>query len=335
MKRRTDEEISAPLYAYDADIRAQYGCFAGVDEAGRGPLCGPVCVAACILDPEAPVYGINDSKKLSEKKREALFDQIVEKALAYRIIFVGPDIIDRDNILNATMGGMRQAVEGLDIVPNLVLVDGNRIPAGLTMPAQPVVKGDATSASIGAASILAKVSRDRYMLELDKQYPQYQLAKHKGYGTKLHYELIAQYGIQPFYRRSFLKKQGYWPEGKMDRAGTGRRGEAAAARFYEKQGAALITHNYHTRMGEIDLILREPDGTLVFCEVKTRAKDSLDTPAAAVNAAKQRRIIASAASYLQSTHQSDEPVRFDVAEVVPLDSGRWMVHIIKGAFCAK
>ena len=183
MKRRTDEEISAPLYAYDADIRAQYGCFAGVDEAGRGPLCGPVCVAACILDPEAPVYGINDSKKLSD-------------------------------ILNATMGGMRQAVEGLDIVPNLVLVDGNRIPAGLTMPAQPVVKGDATSASIGAASILAKVSRDRYMLELDKQYPQYQLAKHKGYGTKLHYELIAQYGIQPFYRRSFLKKQGYWPEGK-------------------------------------------------------------------------------------------------------------------------
>ena len=289
MKRRTDEEISAPLYAYDADIRAQYGCFAGVDEAGRGPLCGPVCVAACILDPETPVYGINDSKKLSEKKREALFNQIVEKALAYKIVFVGPDIIDRDNILNATMGGMRQAVEGLDIVPNLVLVDGNRIPAGLTMPAQPVVKGDATSASIGAASILAKVSSDRYMARGQV----------------------------------------------MDRAGTGRRGEAAAARFYEKQGAALITHNYHTRMGEIDLILREPDGTLVFCEVKTRAKDSLDTPAAAVNAAKQRRIIASAAWYLQSTHQSDEPVRFDVAEVVPLDSGRWMVHIIKGAFCAK
>ena len=214
MKRRTDEEISAPLYAYDADIRAQYGCFAGVDEAGRGPLCGPVCVAACILDPEDPVYGINDSKKLSEKKREALFDQIVEKALAYKIVFIGPDIIDRDNILNATMGGMRQAVEGLDIVPNLVLIDGNRAPAGLTMPAQPVVKGDAASASIGAASVLAKVSRDRYMMELDRQYPQFQLAKHKGYPTKLHYELIAQYGIQPFYRRSFLKKQGYWPEGK-------------------------------------------------------------------------------------------------------------------------
>ena len=196
MKRRSDEEISAPLYEYDAAVRSQYGSFAGVDEAGRGPLCGPVCVAACILDPENPVFGINDSKKLTEKKREALFDEI----------------IDRDNILNATMGGMKQAVEELDIVPNLVLVDGNRTPAGLLVPAQPVVKGDATSASIGAASVLAKVSRDRYMLELDRQYPQYQLAKHKGYPTKLHYELIAQYGIQPFYRRSFLKKQGYWPE---------------------------------------------------------------------------------------------------------------------------
>ena len=119
MKRRSDEEISAPLYEYDAAIRAQYGFFAGVDEAGRGPLCGPVVVAACILDPEKPVYGINDSKKLTEKKREALFDEILDKALAYKIVFVGPEIIDRDNILNATMSGMKQAAEGLDIVPNL------------------------------------------------------------------------------------------------------------------------------------------------------------------------------------------------------------------------
>ena len=207
MKRRSDEEISAPLYEYDAAVRAQYGCFAGVDEAGRGPLCGPVCVAACILDPENPVQGINDSKKLTEKKRDALFDEIKEKALAYRIVFVGPDIIDRDNILNATMGGMRQAVEELDIVPNLVLVDGNRTPAGLQIPAQPVVKGDATSASIGAASILAKVSRDRYVADaLDREYPQYQFAKHKGYGTKLHYAMLDEYGPCPEHRMTFLKK---------------------------------------------------------------------------------------------------------------------------------
>ena len=252
--------------------------------------------------------------------------------MAYRIVFVGPDIIDRDNILNATMGGMRQAVEGLDIVPNLVFVDGNRIPAGLTMPAQPVVKGDATSASIGAASILAKVSRDRYMLELDKQYPQYQLAKHKGYGTKLHYELIARYGIQPFYRRSFLKSRATGPRAS-DGPGRDRpQGRGSRRAFLRETGRGPHHPQLSHPDGEIDLILREPDGTLVFCEVKTRAKDSLDTPAAAVNAAKQRRIIASAACYLQSTHQSDEPVRFDVAEVVPLDSGRWMVHIIKGAF---
>ena len=214
MKRLSDEEVSRPLYAYDDAVRAENGCFAGVDEAGRGPLCGPVCVAACILDPEKPVYGINDSKKLSEKKREALFEEIKAKALAYSIIFVGPEVIDRENILHATLGGMRRAVEELEITPHLVLVDGNRCPEGLAMPAQPVVKGDAASASIGAASILAKVSRDRYMLELDRQYPQYQLAKHKGYPTKLHYELIEKYGIQPFYRRSLLKKQGYWPEGR-------------------------------------------------------------------------------------------------------------------------
>ena len=201
------------LWTYEQEAWAQgYATVCGVDEAGAGPLMGPVYAAAVILPRGCVIDGLNDSKKLSEKKREALFDEIIEKALAYKIVFVGPEIIDRDNILNATMGGMKQAVEELDIVPNLVLVDGNRTPAGLLVPAQPVVKGDATSASIGAASVLAKVSRDRYMLELDRQYPQYQLAKHKGYPTKLHYELIAQYGIQPFYRRSFLKKQGYWPE---------------------------------------------------------------------------------------------------------------------------
>ena len=201
-----------PLYEMDAEIRAQHGIFCGVDEAGRGPLCGPVSVAACILNPDDPIEGLNDSKKLSEKKREALYEQIVSRALAWKVILVGPEIIDRDNILQATMGGMRQAVEELDITPNYVVMDGNRCPTGLSMPCEAMVKGDARSASISAASILAKVTRDRYMCELDKQFPQYKLAQHKGYPTKLHYELIAQYGIQPFYRRSFLKKQGYWHE---------------------------------------------------------------------------------------------------------------------------
>ena len=201
---------STALYAFDEAIRTQYGLLCGVDEAGRGPLCGPVCCAAVILDPQNPVEGVNDSKKLSAKRREELYEEITEKALAWQVVFVPPEEIDEKNILWATMDGMARAVAGLEPAPAYVLVDGNRYPPAVSQPGETVVKGDANSASIAAASILAKVSRDRYMLELDRQYPQYQLAKHKGYPTKLHYELIEQYGIQPFYRRSFLKKQGYW-----------------------------------------------------------------------------------------------------------------------------
>ena len=202
---------SAPLYAFDAQLRAAHGRLCGVDEAGRGPLCGPVCCAAVILDPKDPIPGVTDSKKLSAQRREALYQEIVRRALAYCVEFVSPQEIDEKNILWATMAGMTRAVTGLAASPDYVLVDGNRCPPDLPAPAQAVVKGDANSASIAAASILAKVSRDHYMLELDAQYPQYELAKHKGYPTARHYELIAQYGIQPFYRRSFLKKQGYWP----------------------------------------------------------------------------------------------------------------------------
>ena len=200
--------MTEELYAFDQAVRAEHGIFCGVDEAGRGPLCGPVCCAAVILDPENPIEGVNDSKKLSEKKRELLYEEITRKALAWQVVMVGPEVIDEKNILWATMDGMRQAVEGLKIQPAFVLVDGNRCPE-LSIPAASQVKGDGVSASIAAASILAKVTRDRYMCQLDKEYPQYQLAKHKGYGTKLHYELIRQYGIQPFYRKSFLKKLEY------------------------------------------------------------------------------------------------------------------------------
>ena len=197
-----------PLYAYDAPLIAQYGLVCGVDEAGRGPLAGPVCVAAVILREDQVIEGLNDSKKLTEKKREALYPEIIAGAQSYQIVMVGPEEIDRINILQATMLGMRQAVEGLCPAPALALIDGNRCPQGLKMPSRAVVKGDATSACIAAASVLAKVTRDRYMVELGKQYPQYQFEKHKGYPTKLHYELIEQYGIQDFYRKSFLKKRG-------------------------------------------------------------------------------------------------------------------------------
>lgn len=212
MPRTSKPTNSETLYAFDTARCLEHGMLCGVDEAGRGPLCGPVCCAAVVLNPNDPIEGINDSKKLSEKRRETLFEEITHRALAYKVVFISPQEIDEKNILWATMDGMAQAVAGLEPQPDFALIDGNRCPPGMAIPAQAVVKGDANSAAIAAASILAKVSRDRYMQELDRQYPQYQLAKHKGYPTALHYELIAQYGIQPFYRRSFLKKQGYWHE---------------------------------------------------------------------------------------------------------------------------
>ena len=175
---------------------------AGVDEVGRGPLCGDVVTAAVILDPNKPIAGLTDSKKLSEKKREALFDIIKQDALAWCVARASVDEIDELNILHATMLAMQRAVAGLNIKPNYVLVDGNRCP-NFGIRTQAVVKGDLLVAEISAASILAKVTRDREMVELDKLYPQYGLAKHKGYPTKDHLNAIEQHGVNHLYRKSF------------------------------------------------------------------------------------------------------------------------------------
>ncbi len=194
------------LYQYDESIRQEgFAVVCGVDEAGRGPLAGPVVAAAVILPKDLQLCDLNDSKKLSEKKREALFDQIREKAVAYGIGSADHQEIDQLNILNATFLAMKRAVDAMGACPDLVLVDGNRDPK-LAYSTRTVVKGDATSASIAAASILAKVTRDRYMVEMDQKYPQYHFAKHKGYPTKDHYEQIREYGICPIHRKSFLKK---------------------------------------------------------------------------------------------------------------------------------
>lgn len=182
-----------------------YRLVCGVDEAGRGPLAGPVYAAAVILPDGLEDLGINDSKKLSEKKREQLFDVICEKAVAYGIGSASEKEIDEINILNAAFLAMKRAIEAMGLEPDLVLVDGNRKP-GTGYEEITIVKGDAKSISIAAASILAKVSRDRYMKELAQKYPAYKFEQHKGYPTKLHYEMIEQYGILPDHRRSFLKK---------------------------------------------------------------------------------------------------------------------------------
>ena len=186
----------------------EYVC--GVDEAGAGPLAGPVYAAAVILPPDCEIEGLNDSKKLTEKKREKLFDVIIEQAVAYSIARVEAEEIDATDILSARMKAMQLAIDGLAIRPDLALIDGNRdhgsrcaiITAHMT-----VIGGDGKSASIAAASILAKVARDRYVSgELDTLYPQYKFAKHKGYGTKLHYEMLDQFGPSPAHRVTFLKK---------------------------------------------------------------------------------------------------------------------------------
>lgn len=182
-----------------------YKYICGVDEAGRGPLAGPVFAAAVILPKDYEIEGINDSKKLSEKKREKLFDEIIEHAVAYSIQSSNNFVIDKINILAATMLTMKNAVETLSTKPDMVFIDGNCVPK-LDVPAEYVIHGDAISASIAAASILAKVSRDRFMYEMDKKYPEYEFARHKGYGTKLHYEKLREFGPCEIHRITFLKK---------------------------------------------------------------------------------------------------------------------------------
>ncbi len=193
------------LFDYDKELRKEFPVICGVDEAGRGPLAGDVYTAAVVLNDSVLINYLNDSKKISEKRRELLYDEIIEKADAYCVATASVQEIDELNILQATMLAMKRAVEGLGIKPDMALIDGNRLPE-LDCESRYVIHGDAVSASIAAASILAKVSRDRYMRELDEKYPQYCFSQHKGYGTKLHYEKLAEFGISEVHRRTFLKK---------------------------------------------------------------------------------------------------------------------------------
>lgn len=181
-----------------------YSYICGVDEAGRGPLCGPVVAAACILPIGIFIEGLNDSKKLTPKKREALFEKIIENAIAYSIAEASVEEIDELNILEADMLAMKRAIEGLSIKPDYALIDGN-VSRGLPVPTMTVIHGDAISPSIAAASILAKVTRDRMCEEMDRQYPMYGIAKHKGYGTKQHMDALREFGPSPIHRKKFIR----------------------------------------------------------------------------------------------------------------------------------
>ena len=194
-------------YCFEEEaIRDGYSVVCGVDEAGAGPLMGPVYAAAVILPLHCEIKGLNDSKKLTEKRREQLFDEIVEKAIAYAVAFCTEQEIDALNILRARMLAMQRAIDALEVSPDFALIDGNRN-AGISLPNRMIIKGDSRSMSIAAASVVAKVSRDRFVVEvLDSKYPEYGFAKHKGYGTKLHYAMLDQYGPCDCHRKSFLKK---------------------------------------------------------------------------------------------------------------------------------
>ncbi len=195
-----------PDFLYESSAREKgFISICGVDEAGRGPLSGPVCAAAVILPADCEIEGLNDSKKLSEKARERLYPQIIEKAVSYCVAFAEVEEIEQYNILEATYIAMNRAIDGLSVPADYALIDGNRVPRDIKIECETIVKGDSKSMSIAAASVLAKVTRDRLMLEYDEQYPCYNFKKHKGYGTAEHIALIKQYGPCPIHRMSFLK----------------------------------------------------------------------------------------------------------------------------------
>lgn len=185
-------------------LASGYQSICGVDEAGRGPLCGPVVAAACILPLDCEIEGLNDSKKLTEKKRELLFDIITEKAVSFSIAYASVEEINTLNILEATLLAMRRAIDGLEIQADFALIDGN-VGRDFQLPVRTVIHGDALSPSIAAASVLAKVTRDRMCIELDAQYPEYQILRHKGYGTKVHMDALRKYGPSPIHRTQFIR----------------------------------------------------------------------------------------------------------------------------------
>lgn len=245
-----------------------YQEIAGVDEAGRGPLAGPVVAAAVILDPEQPIYGLNDSKKLTPRRRAILYDEIIDKAKAFAIAAVDAERIDEINILQATKEAMAEAVNTLQIRPDLVLLDAVRITCDI--PQRPIIKGDAKCNAIAAASILAKESRDRLMITYSTIYPQYAFERHKGYGTKVHRDAIETYGPSPIHRLTFLKNQKL---GQSDTTAKGEKAEADVASFLKQQGYSILERNFRLKnFGEIDLITRKGDA-LQIIEVKARVDE--------------------------------------------------------------
>ncbi len=314
----------------------------GIDEAGRGPLAGPV-VASCVILPfEHPVEGVDDSKKLTENQRVQAYHKILDCAVSVGIGIVPPERIDEINILRATREAMIYAVEDSAVKPDVVLIDGLPVKS-FPIPQIPLVKGDSRSMSVAAASIIAKVTRDRIMLDMDHQYPGYGFGRHKGYPTADHLEALEHLGVSEIHRRSYAPvarllefpspqsnpvQRSLWE----DVHELGSSGEYIAEEHLRRIGWSILERNYRSKEGEIDLIAMDGE-TIVFVEVKAR-RGRLSEPSEAVDLRKRRRICVTAEEWLAIHHRSESPCRFDVAEIRFGENGEASVNIIQSAFMA-
>ena len=321
-----DRERWRDMQAYTEELVSQgYQAIAGVDEAGRGPLAGPVVAAACILPLDRQFPGLNDSKKMTVRRRETLYQDIIENAISYSIVPVSAEIIDLINIRNATLQGMAAAVRSLKVMPDIVLTDAMAL-QGFSIPVQAIIKGDSKVNCIAAASVLAKVSRDRLMREYDAFYPGYGFAQHKGYGTKAHYQALDDLGSCSIHRQSFLKdKQEDTRSLSVNRLGE--KCEREVANHLSRQGFAIIGHRFSIHnVGEIDLICLRGD-TIYFVEVKARSVSSqYGGLAEAITNEKIKRIRSTAAIFLRDNKLSDKTAVL-LAALVSLDKSQEIEHI--------
>lgn len=331
-----------------AALARGFRLIAGIDEAGRGPLAGPV-VAACVILPFGePLPGVHDSKQLTPQQRDKAFDLVRERAVAIGVGIADHSTIDKINILRATHHAMRCAAAELPNKPEFVLIDG--------LPVQPfpilqkaLVKGDSRSLSIAAASIIAKVTRDRLMVEYDALYPEYGFATHKGYSAPLHMEKLERHGPCPIHRRSFAPVARHFSDQcvvvETDRTGqttlsftaepepnTGESGELIAAAHLARLGMQILCSRYRCREGEIDIVARHGD-TIVFAEVKAR-RSRFGSPAEAVGSRKRARMLLAAQAWLFENGGEEQSCRFDIVEVIFQADGRAVVNLISNAFMA-
>lgn len=302
------------------------GCklVAGIDEAGRGPLAGPVVAACVILDPQNIPEGVDDSKKLSEKKREELFDVIMQKALSVSVGIVDHTEIDRINILNATLEAMNTALDNAELEPDFVIVDGNKTPRQADN-IRAIVKGDAKSATIACASIIAKVTRDRMMYALHEKYPEYGFDKHKGYGTAEHIDAILTHGMSDVHRRSFCTKLRRREASGTNMRSRGDSAEELAVGYVTSLGYSILERNYSCKCGEIDIIALDK-GTTVFIEVKGSKNERFGTAQSHVTSSKIKKLRKSIEYYMLVNNITGK-IRCDVAAI---NNGE--VTYIKNAF---